>query len=200
MYLYCKTCCRSSSIKSTQLSKRVAFCTQINLKVSKCKTQVHPVAISRGITTSNYQAPWRLRFISTLRILAPSNGRVWTCIAGVPVLKIATFEGSKIQDSYRVLTWRKQLGMKLQSKNIIPQKDIILTPYIWANDGQWRANSETYQGILGVGFPYSSTSGDEPAVRLLQFAQLLYFFVVGCVLQSGAPMCPSHNSNLASGL
>ena len=29
-----------------------------------------------------------------LRILGPSNGRVWTCIAGVRVLKIVIFEGS----------------------------------------------------------------------------------------------------------
>ena len=31
---------------------------------------------------------------STLRILGPSNGGVGTCIAGVRVLKIGTFEGS----------------------------------------------------------------------------------------------------------
>ena len=45
---------------------------------------------------------WTLRFLAvkkrrifpTLRILGPSNGRVWTCIARVRVLKIATFEGS----------------------------------------------------------------------------------------------------------
>ena len=30
----------------------------------------------------------------TLRILGPSNGGVGTCIAGVRVLKIDTFEGS----------------------------------------------------------------------------------------------------------
>ena len=41
------------------------------------------------IQQSNMQKIW-----PTLRILGPSNGRVWTCIAGVWVLKIATFEGS----------------------------------------------------------------------------------------------------------
>ena len=35
-----------------------------------------------------------LMMVWSLRILGPSNGRVWTCIAGVWVLKIATFEGS----------------------------------------------------------------------------------------------------------
>ena len=33
-------------------------------------------------------------FASALRILGPSDGRVWTCIAGVRVLKIAIFEMS----------------------------------------------------------------------------------------------------------
>ena len=31
---------------------------------------------------------------STLRIIGPSNGRVWTCISGVRVLKTATSQGS----------------------------------------------------------------------------------------------------------
>ena len=38
-----------------------------------------------GILASNFV---------TLRILGPSNGGVGTCIAGVRVLKIGTFEGS----------------------------------------------------------------------------------------------------------
>ena len=36
------------------------------------------------------------KVIATLRILGPSNGRFWTCIAGVRVLKIAIFEGSGV--------------------------------------------------------------------------------------------------------
>ena len=35
-----------------------------------------------------------IRKITSLRILGPSNGGVGTCIAGVRVLKIGTFEGS----------------------------------------------------------------------------------------------------------
>ena len=43
---------------------------------------------------NNKLAPWVQSLLYTLRILGPSNGRVWTCIAEVRVLKIAVFEAS----------------------------------------------------------------------------------------------------------
>ena len=49
---------------------------------------VNPLAKSWQIVLVKYYN------LATLRILGPSNGGVWTCIAGVRVLKIATFEGS----------------------------------------------------------------------------------------------------------
>ena len=46
-----------------------------------------------GVYVSEFFSENELVF-STLRILGPSNAGVGTCIAGVRVLKIGTFEGS----------------------------------------------------------------------------------------------------------
>ena len=43
----------------------------------------------------------------SLRILGPSNGGVGTCIAGVRVLKIGTFEGSGYLGLYIYIYYRR---------------------------------------------------------------------------------------------
>ena len=46
------------------------------------------------LETNHQMSLMTAKRFTTLRVLGPSNGRVWTCIAGVRVLKIAILEGS----------------------------------------------------------------------------------------------------------
>ncbi len=71
------------------------------------ETQKFTTSVRSSIIGRQARLGWWKKIIkcTTLRILAPSNGGVWTCIAGVRVLKIGTFEGSGYLGQLRSGLW-----------------------------------------------------------------------------------------------
>ena len=95
-----------------------------------------------------------LMMVWSLRILGPSNGRVWTCIAGVWVLKIATFEGSGFLGIY---VFCFLFGENLECKKIwLHEKSKTRVPLwhqMWLRGADWSKKDGPNSPTSQVGCP-----------------------------------------------
>ena len=116
-------------------------------------------------------------FHCALRIRGPSNGRVWTCIAGVRVLQIAIFEGTGF------LGWDTRMIKRCTESN--QHSWIALTITTW---GWW-----IYRVYLG----WNTVDGKNPApLRMPQILVFPYYQKTFWGIPSGARFFPSTVSHL----